>query len=120
MLLLDDCVIFPMLSFLQTDSACAAPKCSMSRVGGVSLSLKLLLRAVASGSFCVRGHGAPVKVGSPLQGTDTLSPKKAAPPIHHLWSVDRMYLFFFLRKISPELTSAANPPLFCWGRLALS
>ena len=31
-----------------------------------------------------------------------------------------MCLFFFLRKISSELTSAANPPLFCWGRLALS
>ena len=27
--------------------------------------------------------------------------------------------FVFLRKISPELT-IANPPLFCWGRLALS
>ena len=27
---------------------------------------------------------------------------------------------FFLRKISPELTLAANPPLFCPGRLTLS
>ena len=26
----------------------------------------------------------------------------------------------FLRKISPELTSAANPLFFCWRRLALS
>ena len=29
-------------------------------------------------------------------------------------------LFFFLRKISPELTSAAHPLIFCWGRLVLS
>ena len=33
-----------------------------------------------------------------------------------------LYFFiylFFLRKISPELTTA-SPPLFCWGSLALS
>ena len=28
-------------------------------------------------------------------------------------SVSFFFSFFFLRKISPELTSAANPPLFC-------
>ena len=26
--------------------------------------------------------------------------------------VSKCFFFFFLRKISPELTSAANPPLF--------
>ena len=32
--------------------------------------------------------------------------------IYALYGLGVIYNFFFLRKISPELTSAANPPLF--------
>ena len=41
------------------------------------------------------------------------------PPEQSMLRVFFLFFWVFLRKISPDLTTA-SPPLFCWGSLALS
>ena len=81
-----------MLSLLQTDSACAAPKCSLGRMDGLSQSPLGTLKGSCFWTTLHLRSWSPVKVGGPLYGADVLGPKKAAPLTHHLRCTARTYL----------------------------